>query len=105
MNAGFLNRPIAIQSLVGDVDALGQHVETWSTFANTWANIRFVNGVENMKADLEQSMAKASIRIRYRTDVAAAMRIVYHGITYQINAVLPDEAKRQYVDLVCEVVK
>lgn len=105
MNAGSLNRPVTIQYLTGGADALGQRVETWSTFAATWANIRFLNGVETAKAGIEQSIAKASIRIRYRTDITAAMRVVYHGITYQINAVLPDEAKREFVDLSCEAIK
>jgi SPP1 family predicted phage head-tail adaptor len=105
MNAGQLNRKITIQSIGSSVDSIGQPVETWSTFATTWANIRFLNGVESVKADAEVSVSKASIRIRYRQDITAAMRVSYNSITYQIKAVLPDEAKRDHVDLVCEVVK
>jgi SPP1 family predicted phage head-tail adaptor len=105
MNAGQLNRKITIQSIGSSVDSIGQPVETWSTFAQPWANIRFLNGVESVKADAEVSVSKASIRIRYRQDITAAMRVSYNSITYQIKAVLPDEAKRDHVDLVCEVVK
>ena len=105
MKAGLLNRKIAIQTLGAGVDEIGQPVETWSTFAQPWSNIRFLNGVESVKADAEVSVSKASIRIRYRTDITEAMRAVYNGITYQIKAVLPDEAKRDHVDLDCEVVK
>lgn len=104
MNAGFLNRKVLIKSCSTSVDSLGQPVETWSTFATTWANIRFLSGVETAKAGTEVSLKKASIRIRYRTDITEAMRVEYYGLTYQINAVLRDEAKRVYVDLVCEVV-
>lgn len=105
MNAGQLNRKITIQALDTGVDAIGQPVNSWTTFAETWANIRFLNGVESVKADAEVSVSKASIRIRYRQDVTNAMRVVGNGITYQIKAVFPDEAKRDHVDLVCEVVK
>lgn len=105
MKAGLLNRKIAIQSFGSGVDAIGQPIESWSTFAQPWANIRFLNGVESVKADAEVSVSKASIRIRYRQDITEAMRVVYNGITYQIKAVLPDEAGRDHVDLSCEVVK
>ncbi|MFZ6801931.1 phage head closure protein [Undibacterium sp. Di24W] len=105
MNAGRLNRRITIQSFGTTQDAIGQEIQDWSTFAQPWANIRFLNGVESVKADAEVSVSKVSIRIRYRQDITEAMRIVYNGITYQIKAVLPDEAKRDHVDLACEVVK
>ncbi len=105
MNAGQLNRKITIQAFGSGVDAIGQPIESWSTFAQTWANIRFLNGVESVKADAEVSVSKASIRIRYRQDITNAMRVVYNGITYEIKAVLPDEERREHVDLVCEVVK
>lgn len=105
MKAGLLNRKITIQALGSGVDAIGQPIESWSTFAQPWANIRFLNGVESVKGDAEVSVSKASIRIRYRQDITEAMRVVYNGITYQIKAVLPDEAGRDHVDLSCEVVK
>lgn len=105
MNAGLLNRKVTIQVLGSSVDAIGQPIESWTIFATTWANIRFLNGVESVKADSEVSVSKVSIRIRYRQDITAAMRISYNSITYQIKAVLPDESKREHVDLACEVVK
>jgi SPP1 family predicted phage head-tail adaptor len=44
---------------------------------------------------------RASIRIRYRTDITAAMRVTDGSTVYQVKAVLPDSG-RQYLDLVCE---
>lgn len=105
MNVGKLNRKIVIQSQSTTQDELGQPLNTWATFASPWAHIRFMNGVETMKGDSPTSVAKASIRIRYREDITNAMQVVYNGITYRILAVLPDEAKREHVDLACEVVR
>lgn len=105
MKAGLLNRKITIQSFGPTQDSIGQEIQDWAPFATTWANIRFLNGVESVKGDAEVSVSKASIRIRYRQDITEAMRVVYNGITYQIKAVLPDEAGRDHVDLSCEVVK
>lgn len=105
MQAGKLNRKIVIQSQSTTQDDTGQPLNTWTTFATPWANIRFMNGIETMKGDSPTSVAKASIRIRYREDITNAMQVVYNGITYRILAVLPDEAKREHVDLSCEVVR
>jgi len=105
MDFGKLNRKIAIQSQSTTQDDAGQPLNTWTTFASPWAHIRFMNGVETMKGDSPTSVAKASIRIRYREDITNAMQVVYNGITYRILAVLPDEAKREHVDLACEVVR
>jgi SPP1 family predicted phage head-tail adaptor len=48
------------------------------------------------------SVARASIRIRYREDIDHSMRVSYKGKTYNIIAVLPGSP--EHVDLVCEVV-
>lgn len=42
--------------------------------ATVWADIRFQTGSEAVRADEPVSVAKASIRIRRRSDVAADMR-------------------------------
>lgn len=104
MNIGKLNREVTIKSLAVGQDAIGQPTQTWATLATVWANIRFGTGAEAIKADVGASIAKASIRIRNRADVTAAMR-VYEGATvYEIKAVLLDPQDRDRLDLVCEVV-
>ena len=45
---------------------------------------------------------RASIRIRRRDDITAAMRVVHGAKVYDIKAVLPDEHGRGFLDLVCE---
>lgn len=105
MNVGKLNRKIVIKSQSMNQADDGQPLNEWEPYASPWAHIRFMNGVETMKGDSPTSVAKASIRIRYREDITNAMQVVYNGITYRILAVLPDEAKREHVDLACEVVR
>ena len=104
MKAGMLNSRISIQQLSTGQDAIGQPVTTWTTLATVWANIRYLNGVETIKADTPTSVVKASIRIRRRTDITPAMRVVFGATTFQINAVLPDEQDRERVDLSVEVI-
>lgn len=105
MQAGRLNQRVSIQYLAAGQDSIGQPVQTWSTLAAVWANIRYNTGAEAIKGDADVSIAKASIRIRRRTDVTAGMRVLHGSISFDIKAVLPDETRKTHVDLVCEVVK
>ncbi len=47
---------------------------------------------------------RASARVRRRSDITAAMRLVIAGTAYDIRAVVPVEDGRQWMDLVCEAV-
>lgn len=105
MRAGILNTRVTIQQLAGGVDALGQPLQTWSDLATLWANVRHSSGVESIKADALTTVVRASIRIRYRTDITAGMRVIASGYTYNIVTVLPDIGGKEYTDLVCEVIQ
>ena len=103
MKSGELRYRVTLQSPETATDPLGQPVEGWTDFAQVWGNIRHLRGVEAIKAGAVTSTVSASIRIRYRPDLNAGMRVLADGRTYEIKAVLPDMQRREYVDLVCEV--
>lgn len=105
MNTGALNKRVKIQHLAAGQDAIGQPVMTWSDFATVWASIRHPSGLQAIKGDADVSVVKASIRIRYRTDITAGMRVLHGAVVYDIKAVLPDESGKVHADLVCEVAK
>ena len=104
MQAGRLNRRCTLQAPGTTTDALGQPIPGWTDVATVWADIRMKSGLEAIKADAVTSTVRASIRIRYRTGLDASMRVLHGSTAYAIKAVLPDEARREHVDLVCEVV-
>lgn len=103
--AGTLNRRISIEERGPGRDSLGQPLVNapWVPVASVWANIAAKSGLQTAAAGGEVSVARYSIRIRYRPAVNAAMRVVYQGQIYDIQAVLHDEAGRQHTDLVCEI--
>lgn len=106
MRAGTLNSRVMIQRRASGEDAWGQPLpEAWMNYRPLWANIKHLSGSQAIKAGAPASIVQASIRIRYRTDVDATMRVVHGTTVYEIKAVLPDEVKREHVDLVCEVVR
>lgn len=105
MNLNRFQYKVALQAPSTDTDDYGQPLSTWTTIAEPMVDIKFLSGVESIKAGAASSVAKASIRMWYRTDVTAGMRVI-HGLTvYNVVAVLPDMARRLHLDLVCEAVQ
>lgn len=105
LRAGTLNRKVTIQQQTSSQDAGGQPLEVWTPVATVWADIRNPTGMGAIRADAQAAVVKTSIRIRWRTDIEAGMRVVHGTTIYEIGAVLPDHAGREFVDLVCGVAK
>lgn len=103
MQVGQLSSQVQLQSPPAAQDTVGDPSGAWTVVATVWADIKHLSGLESLKSGADTSVVKASIRIRWRSDVTAAMRVVWGSTTYGINAVLPD-AHRRWVDLVCEVI-
>nr|WP_308428267.1 phage head closure protein [Pigmentiphaga litoralis] len=97
-----MNRRITIQRRGSDLDGWNQpQPDSWSDVATLWASIRTMNGREFAAADRDASSVTASIRLRYRTDLTAGMRVLHGSTIYNVTAVLPDELRREHVDLAC----
>lgn len=95
MRAGALRNRITIQHKTDVRDDWGQPVPAWVEFAKVWADFRFLNGTESIKADMQAGEVRASVRIRKR-EVSNLMRVVYKDEVYDILAVLP---AKEYIDL------
>lgn len=104
MNAGALNVRVTIQQPQAGSDEFGQPVVGWSDVVAVWASVRHLSGIEAAKSGMDVSSVRASIRIKYRDGITAAMRVMVGSVVYQIKAVMPDLGRRVYVDLVCEQV-
>jgi SPP1 family predicted phage head-tail adaptor len=104
VKAGDLRHLILVQSRDAGTDAAGQPLQTWADLASVWADIRGANGLNTIKASLGGVEINAySFRIRYRTDLDAAKRVVYGGQNYDVKQVRHDFAKKEWTDLVCEL--
>lgn len=105
MQAGRRNTRCVIQRRTGGTNDWGEPLpEGWEEHATVWANVKHLSGSEAIKADVETSTVRASIRLLYRTDITAGMRVLIGTAVYDIEAVLPDMAQRKHVDLVCKLV-
>ena len=104
MPAGKLNRRIVIRQLQTGQDAIGQPSTTWFDVATIWADVRFVSGIETIKAGRETSTGRASVRIRNMSGITAQMRALIDGSDYNIVDVVPDHG-RAWLTLICESVQ
>ena len=101
LQAATLNRRVRIEQRAPGQDQTGQPSGDWVLFVTLWANVRLLSGIDAIKADAQVNRTRASIRIRYRTDITCAMRAVCDDMVFQIEDVLPNLATREYTDLVC----
>ena len=102
MRAGMLRTLVTLQAPAVGVDTIGQPLTGWTNVADVYADIRHQSGLSAIKATADVSVNRVSIRIRYRA-VTPDMRVLQGATVFAIQAVLPD-AKRVFVDLVCQAV-
>lgn len=101
MRSGTLNRQITLQQRVATVDTFGQRSLTWVDVAPTWAEIAPLTGRELEAAQAIHSEVSHQVTIRYRPGVTAAMRAVYQGRFFQIQAVLDTDTRHEQMLLMC----
>ncbi len=108
MRAGPLNRRVRIEARQSGVDEAGQPIETWATVAEVWASIRGQTGMGAMResqGNVLSGVSRYSIRIRFRDGLDAGMRVVCGSQAFEIRHVQLDFERREWADLVCEVVE
>ena len=102
MPAGKLKDRVTLLQRQSGQDALGQPSTAWVDVASLWAEVRFVSGIETIKAGRETSTSRASVRIRNTNGIVRQMRVQLGGVDYEIVDIIPDP-KRAYLTLICEV--
>lgn len=105
MDAGRLNRRVTIQHRTETQDATyGTQVVTWATLATVWAEVQDVlpSRAESMADGIDIARRPSRVRMRYRTDVDATMRLVVDGRTLRIIAGPAELGFREGVEFVAE---
>jgi SPP1 family predicted phage head-tail adaptor len=104
LRAGTLTRTVSLERRTTEQDEVGQPIDVWSEYARVAAYVKMLNGKEVMLASTDVGIGSASIRIRYRTDVATGDRAIVDGQVFDVSIALPNYAGRDYTDLVCKVI-
>ena len=87
MRAGLLREQIVIQSRADAVNAYGQPVPAWTTFATVWASCEPGRGREYFDAQGLQVVEPMRFRIRWLSGLTTLHKIVYNSKTFDIDYV------------------
>lgn len=104
MRAGQLDQRVTLKSRASTVDSFGEPTGAWSTLATVWAVVQPLMGREFQEAKQTEAELTTRIRIRYRTDVTAAMQAIHGSITYDIVSVMCPDTDRRELILMCREV-
>lgn len=101
--AGSLSRRVRILRAQQCENPANEADPQWVEVGSAWASIKHNSGLKAVLAGADTPVVRASIRLRYRRDVVMDMRLVHGDDHYVVEAALPDEDRREYVDLVCRL--
>jgi SPP1 family predicted phage head-tail adaptor len=87
MEAGKLDRKIAIQGFTSAANEYGTPVETWTTKATVWAQLVQRSTREFIRAQGAQDESTVIFRIRHMDGVSNADRVLFDGRTLNIKEV------------------
>ncbi|WP_423836800.1 phage head closure protein [Stutzerimonas stutzeri] len=104
MRAGSLRNRVQILQLGPRRSSTGATVEEWGVVCTVWADVKGISGRTFVAASGEQSEVTTEIRVRFRSDVHARMRVRSKGQEYEVVAPLPD-TRRTTLLLMCKTVK
>lgn len=102
IDIGTLNRRVTVQARATGIDAEGGVPDVWSGASFTaWAGFGAPGWRSARLAGALQAEITHEITIRYRTGVAAGMRLVYRSRNFAIRAITDDEEAHEALILHC----
>jgi SPP1 family predicted phage head-tail adaptor len=99
MRAGPLRHRIEIQTRATTLNAAGEPTGTWSTYAEAWAAIWPIRGLEYFSARQEQDAVTHKVRIRYLSGVTPEMRVKFGTRYFDIASVINTDERNIYIDM------
>lgn len=96
---------ITFQEEVRTADGAGGFFSAWQNIAGeptVWAEIEPVSATEALRFRQLQQTITHRIRIRFRSDVTAAMRIVKGARIFRIRAVFDPQERGQVLEILAE---
>ena len=108
MGAGAMREQITIQQRTITRDAFGAAVESWSTLASVWANVkaqRAATALESMAKSTGRETVRAQYIVTtwYRTDVSEVNRLTWGSYTLDIRRVADPDGSQTHLELLAEV--
>lgn len=95
-----LRHPVTILEPTEVSDGMGGVSVSWNVLATVWAEL-VVSSAEFAGEGQRFARKLVKIRIRYRDDVTAKMRVQYEGELWDIRSLHDPDMRRQWLELDC----
>jgi len=108
VNPGDMRTQITLQSPTIATDAGGAQSVTYANAASkptVWARWTNAHGVEVVQSESLATVQRATVAIRYRSDVLPTWRVLKDSEPWQILSVDHVQDKRRFLELIVERVK
>lgn len=101
-NAGRLNKRITFLTPPGIVN--GWPTKDWPEYKKLWAEIKTQKGYRAFNSDATQWQGKKIFGLRYRADITEEMRIQYKDVLYEIESLVNDDERNQWLTIIAKEV-
>jgi SPP1 family predicted phage head-tail adaptor len=100
--AGLYRHRINIERPTSESDPLGQSQIRWrSVLVGVSALVEDLNGRELLAAQEVHSAVNTRMRLRYRAQIVAGMRVIFRGAVYTVETVIRPDALLLELHLMC----
>lgn len=104
MRAGELRHRVTIQQKSVTRDSFGAETVSWTDVAVVWAAIEPLQGREFFSAQQVNAEVTTRIRIRYRSGITPAMRVLFGSRAFDIQGIINIEERNRELHLMCKEV-
>lgn len=105
---GRLDKRVSIQRRSSTKDSYGQEIDSWTTIAQVWAQVKPLGGKERMRstAMVVESILTHTVTVRYSESLmppleADAWRILYGSRLLNISTSRDVEEDRRFIEFDC----
>lgn len=103
-NAARLNKRVAFYNPPGEIGEDGWPLKDWTLYKKLWAEIKTQKGYKAFNSDATQWQGKRILGIRYRKDINTAMRLEIADVMYEIESLVNDDERNQWITIIAKEV-
>lgn len=100
IDPGRMRERVVVQRATETRNAIGESVQTWSTFVERWASVDGLSSREVLQTGQQQTEVTHRVRMRYVEGLTQQMRISWRGRTLEITSLL-EHGNRSEHELLC----
>ena len=104
MKIGPLRKQVTLRSKSTNTDAVGQPIETFTTYDTVWAQIDPVSGNEIINAEQQSGEITHKVKIRYTSAVVVTDRVFFGLRILEILSIRNIQERNHWQELLCKEV-